>query len=95
MFSSVIAIPDVIRQSDNADQIISFLKQIQPLQSFNVLTKFKCLSEEWTTCKAIRNNNSWLLKFETDAEGATNAEYDDDDEKNSLLRAENWRIGWY
>ena len=93
--STFIKIPDVVLQSTNAEEIVSFLKSVQGNQKVRLLTKFKNLSEEWTGCIAVREQHSWSLKYEGRSDCDIDANFDDEDEENSVLSVNNWLLGWY
>ena len=92
-----VPIPDHIRGCTNAEDVVSFLQTLEINQKIQLRTKFKSLDENWTDCIAVRERNSWSMKFQGEEESslvsATN--YDDGDEENSLISADNWMIGWY
>ena len=88
-------IPDDVLQSTNAEEIVSFLKSVQVNQKVRLLTKFKNLSEEWTGCIAVREQHSWSLKYDGRSDCEIDANFDHEDEENSVLSANNWLLGWY
>ena len=92
--STFIKIPDVVLQSTNAEEIVSFLKSVQVNQKVRLLTKFKNLSEEWTGCIAVREQHSWSLKYDGRSDCEIDANFDDEDEENSVLSVNNWLLGW-
>ena len=89
-----VPIPDHIRGCTNAEDAVSFLKTLEINQKIQLRTKFKSLDENWTDCIAVRERNSWSMKFQGEEESslvsATN--YDDGDEENSLISADNWMM---
>ena len=89
-------IPDDVLQSTNAEEIVSFLKSVQVNQKVRLvlLTKFKSLSEEWTGCIAVREQHSWSLKYDGCSDCEIDANFDDEDEENSVLFVNNWLLGW-
>ena len=74
--------------------IVSFLKSVQVNQKVRLLTKFKNLSEEWTGCIAVREQHSWSLKYDGRSDCEIDANFDDEDEENSVLSVNNWLLGW-
>ena len=68
---------------------------MQVNQKVRLLTKFKNLSEEWTGCIAVREQHSWSLKYDGRSDCEIDANFDDEDEENSVLSVNNWLLGWY
>ena len=68
---------------------------MQVNQKVRLLTKFKNLCEEWTDCIAVREQHSWSLKYEGRSDCDIDANFDDEDEENSVLSVNNWLLGWY
>ena len=67
---------------------------MQVNQKVRLLTKFKNLSEEWTGCIAVREQHSWSLKYDGRSDCEIDANFDDEDEENSVLSVNNWLLGW-
>ena len=85
-------LPKCFHQQLPVERVIKQLAQIQQGNKNRAGTKNKSLLEDWRFVEAIRNENSWALRFDDSGEEVL---VEDTSENSSLMDPNVWGIGWY
>jgi hypothetical protein len=75
------------------DTFISNIRSLPVGETFLYQCKSKTLTDEWTNCKAVKQDDHFLVTLYSEDEETRKVYFDD--ETSSILSPNLWECGWY